>query len=221
MRDNRTAVGAIFAIIFLVIAWISPIKAHSIKLFATADNETITGYGYFPGGGKYRRGKLTIYGPENVVLGQLMTDDSGAFSFTAQYRCDHIFTIETGDGHFAHYTVKAAELPDSLPPLQINKSTEPSKPTGGGSELQPPSPNDARTTPLLESHKDPKNITNAHLEEIIGTAVARQVRPLREQLERYEQKVRLHDIFGGIGYIFGITGVAFYVAGRKKFRQSA
>ena len=44
--------------------------------------------------------------------------------------------------------------------------------------------------------------------------MSRQIRPLREQLDRYEEKVRLHDILGGIGFIVGAMGLVLYVKSR-------
>lgn len=52
---------------------------------------------------------------------------------------------------------------------------------------------------------------NAELE----AAVARQIAPLRAQIAAYEERVRLHDILGGIGYIVGLAGLAFFLLGRK------
>lgn len=40
-----------------------------------------------------------------------------------------------------------------------------------------------------------------------------EVAALRDQLHEYEQRVRLRDILGGIGYIVGIAGLAFYFLG--------
>ncbi|WP_343867009.1 hypothetical protein [Caenispirillum bisanense] len=54
------------------------------------------------------------------------------------------------------------------------------------------------------------------LEDTIARAVAREVNPLREQLEAYEEKVRLHDILGGLGWIAGLTGIAFYILARRR-----
>jgi len=43
----------------------------------------------------------------------------------------------------------------------------------------------------------------AAIEKIVNKAI----NPLREQIEAYEEKIWLHDILGGIGYIFGIMGL--------------
>jgi len=54
------------------------------------------------------------------------------------------------------------------------------------------------------------------LDKRIARAVAKELRPLREQLSRAERRIRLRDILGGIGYIFGLAGVAAYFNRRRK-----
>ena len=48
--------------------------------------------------------------------------------------------------------------------------------------------------------------------------IQNELNELRNQLQRYEERIRLQDVLGGIGYIFGIAGVAYYFLGirRKK-----
>lgn len=50
----------------------------------------------------------------------------------------------------------------------------------------------------------------------LEAAIARQIRPLREQLDAYESKVRLHDIMGGIGTIFGLFGCWAWLQSRRR-----
>ena len=57
------------------------------------------------------------------------------------------------------------------------------------------------------------------LKEMIEEAVARQVVPLRKQLDHYEQKTRLRDVLGGIGYILGIMGLVYYFLGKRKAKS--
>ncbi|ALG69286.2 hypothetical protein [Beggiatoa leptomitoformis] len=59
------------------------------------------------------------------------------------------------------------------------------------------------------------NLVEQPIQLLVEQAVYQQVRPLREQLEKYEEKVRLHDILGGIGYIVGIAGLWFFLQGRR------
>jgi nickel transport protein len=45
--------------------------------------------------------------------------------------------------------------------------------------------------------------------------LARHINPLREQIAAYEERRRWHDVLGGIGYILGLAGVAFFFLARK------
>jgi nickel transport protein len=49
----------------------------------------------------------------------------------------------------------------------------------------------------------------------IEGAVNRQVRPLRAQLIAAEERTRLQDILGGIGYIAGLTGLVLWWRSRR------
>lgn len=60
----------------------------------------------------------------------------------------------------------------------------------------------------------------AALENLITKAVAQQIRPLREQLNAYEDQVRLRDIVGGIGYIVGLAGLAMWLRRRQQDRHA-
>ena len=54
------------------------------------------------------------------------------------------------------------------------------------------------------------------LESAIERAVARQIRPLREQLVGAQDRVRLQDILSGIGYIMGLSGLALWWKSRRR-----
>ena len=49
----------------------------------------------------------------------------------------------------------------------------------------------------------------------VEAAVARQIRPLREELLATRDALRLQDILGGLGYIFGLTGLALWWRSRR------
>jgi hypothetical protein len=42
-----------------------------------------------------------------------------------------------------------------------------------------------------------------------------EVATLRRQLAGYEQTTRIRDVLGGLGYLAGIAGAAFYFLGRR------
>lgn len=54
----------------------------------------------------------------------------------------------------------------------------------------------------------------------IEAAVAKRIRPLVREIGALKEEVRLHDILGGIGYIIGLAGVAFYFLGVRRRGQA-
>lgn len=58
----------------------------------------------------------------------------------------------------------------------------------------------------------PADITKA-LEKVLDKKLAPIMRTLAEM---QEQKIRLTDVLGGLGYIFGLVGVAAYCSSRRK-----
>ena len=56
----------------------------------------------------------------------------------------------------------------------------------------------------------PGLVPDPDLEFMVEQAVARQVKPLREQLTAHQERIRLQDLLGGIGYVLGLAGLALW-----------
>ena len=179
--------------------WVGPAQAHKVKVFASAEGSLITGYAYFPGGGRIKGGRVDIIGPDGEKLAQVMIDERGEFSFQAQARIDHRLVLDAGQGHVARFLVEAEELPESLPGGGRTKTTSP---------LAAPADN----APIPGQ----ANISEDRLVELIDQAVSRQIRPLRRQVEAFQEKIYWHDVLGGIGYIIGLMGLSLYFLGRRR-----
>lgn len=60
----------------------------------------------------------------------------------------------------------------------------------------------------------------AGIDKVIEKALDKKLAPIMRTLaEMQEQKVRLTDVLGGLGYIFGLVGVAAYVKCKKEDRR--
>lgn len=189
------------SLLLTLVVWLAaaaPAAAHKMRLFATAEGSLVSGYGYFSGGDRAQDVVVTAEAGGAVVHSGVTAED-GTFSFTATLRADHLIRLDAGDGHAASFTLRAAELPESLP--------TPEPRTGG----ETPGPVKAAAPPALD---------DARLAELVERAVARQVRPLREQLDAYEQTTRWRDAVGGIGFIVGLAGLAYGLASRKREGRS-
>lgn len=184
--------------ILAVIVWLAalgPASAHKVRLFAAAEGALVSGYGYFSGGDRAQGVVVTAEAGGAMVYSGVTADD-GSFSFTATLRADHLIRLDAGDGHAASFTLRAAELPESLP-------------TAGAP------PQNAAPPPSAASPAPPA-LDDVRLAELVERAVARQVRPLREQLDAYEETTRWRDAVGGIGFIIGLGGLAYGMAARKR-----
>lgn len=197
--SNHALRLVILAVGLLVIS--EPAWSHKLKVFAAAEGTHLVGYAYFSPSGRPRQAAVTVTDADGNVLATATTDDEGRFEVEAKRRVDHHITVGGGDGHVATYTIKADELPDHLPPSPPTSLP----PAGEGSK---PSPI-ATVSPALPT-------SEADWRTFIDQSIARQIRPLREQLDAYQEKVWWHDVLGGIGYILGLGGLAFGLSERRR-----
>ena len=201
MNERSLGVTALLAVALWVAAPVA-VQAHKLKAFATAEGKSINGYAYFSPGGRIRQATVTVTAPDGHVVTTMPTDEEGNFRFEATHRIDYRITVDGGDGHVATYTVPLAELPDSLPSV------------GAIAVGETPAP--AIPAPAYQASVEAAGF--ADLRAFIDQSVSRQIRPLREQIDAYQEKVWMHDVLGGLGVIFGISGVA-YGRGQRRRRK--
>jgi nickel transport protein len=191
----------------------SAASAHTLNVFARVEGTTIRGKAYFRGGTPAQEVEVIARDPAGKELGRTKTDDRGEFSLLARVRCDHTLVVDTGDGHGGQYVVRAAELPatvgqvSNLPPnstTPVSSTESPHEANAAASDTPTPAPSSPGETPIV-----------SQIEEL-----QRQVEALREQLDAHDQQVRIRDILGGIGYIVGLTGVAYYVLAMRHKRPA-
>lgn len=187
-------------------------EAHKVKMFASAEGNVVTGYVYFTTGGKPKNAVVQVQDSAGNLIREITADEQGEFTFTAEARQDYVFVAELADGHRASFTVKADELSDTLPSseAEISPETQEQQTSEAAQHVS------AETEKTAPASPNSPQISLEELEKIVDKAVAKQIRPLREQLDLYEAKVRLHDILGGIGYIIGLMGLGYFLRARNK-----
>ena len=50
----------------------------------------------------------------------------------------------------------------------------------------------------------------------LATMIRTELRPIRQELTAFKNKSDIQSVLGGIGYIFGLFGLGFYIAARRK-----
>lgn len=169
------------------------VQAHNVIGGVYAIGNTIEGEVGFSNGDMAAEGtEIIVSDAAGKELGRVQTDAEGLFAFEATQRIEHYFFANLSSGHVLELSLPAAELPDTLP---------------GGH---------VATTAVTPSASAEFNGDQAALQLMIEKAVAKQVKPLRQELAAYKEKAKLQDILGGIGYIFGLCGIAIWWRQRQQ-----
>ncbi|WP_415890625.1 hypothetical protein ACMXYV_04770 [Neptuniibacter sp. SY11_33] len=184
-------------LVFLFALISSGAHAHNVVGGVYAIGNTIEGEVGFSNGDMAQEGtEIIVSDAAGNELGKTVTDADGLFVFSAQQRIDHHFFANLSAGHVLEISLPADELPDSLPGGNVAMSA-----SGNSGEI-----------PQF-------NGDQAALQALIEKAVAKQVKPLRQELAAYKEKAGLQDVIGGIGYIFGLCGLGIWWRQRQKEKQ--
>lgn len=198
MKGKRLTLTLLFCgILCLVFLAGAPTAlAHRLNVFALLEGDCINGEAYFNDGSPAKDSKVLIKNSTGHVLAEGKTNENGQFSLKLSSPPTEAVTVivEGGVGHRGETTVES--------PKNGKKLTTTTK---VGSE-----------TPEKTTVQD---VPSAAIEEIIKNAVKEEMEPIRNELIKMNMelsKPKVTEILGGIGYIVGLFGVAFWVKGRSK-----
>ena len=195
MRQGYQGIFLLIASFMLVL----PVQAHNIVSGAYVDGMTVEGEIGFSNGEMASPGvEITITDSNGHSLGKTQTEADGLFSFVASQPVEHIFKANLGAGHVAEIIVAAGDF----------SNTNTSATTPGTTTTT-----DRQQTPGSTSATSTVSATD--IERIVRKAVAQQVKPLQKELRAYKEKMMFRDITGGLGFIFGMFGIAAWLASRK------
>lgn len=183
-------------------------SAHRVTIFAWEDSGRIFCESTFSGGKKAMDSAIRV---EDAATGALLltgkTDANGLFDFpipaeAAQKRMDLRLVLNAGTGHAGEWIIAANEY------------------LGGDENWQEVAPavpiTDAATAPAPLPHGC-NALDAATLKRIVERAVDKKIAPIARKLaEQQTAGPSVSDIFGGIGYIFGLFGVAALVQSRRR-----
>jgi len=177
------------------------VSAHQVRMSVYVEESTLEGEIYFVGGGNPPGANAQVELKKgDKILQTTVADQEGWFVFDAVPADSYSLRADAGEGHVAYYELDKSEFPETI-------SSEPTVTTAVTTESQQPASSAAQTASLTPQQ--------------LQKAISQAVRPLRQQIDRYEAKTRLHDIIGGIGYIFGLFGLFMFINNRKQqWKQS-
>ena len=176
-----------------------PAMAHKVLLSVFPSGDVIEGEIGFSNGVMAVDQLVTVTGPDGAVLGETTTDADGFFLFRPELPVTHIFRGDLGAGHVAEVTMPAQEV------ATILGKPRPASDTTITSGAVAPTNGTTTTASLTVEER-----------AVIAAAVRDEIRPLRREMAATREHRDLQSILGGRGYIFGLFGLGFYLAARRK-----
>ncbi|PVZ72270.1 hypothetical protein [Pelagibaculum spongiae] len=167
--------------------------AHRMKVFAWSESDQIQGQAYYAGAGAAKNSEIELY-LNQQPFAKTQANAAGDFVFKKLQAGEYQVRANAGQGHISTIDVQ-------IGPIASDTSIE-----------NPSSIDINRTADSSRSVVVHSGVTAQQVQKIITKAVL----PLRKQLDQYEAKTRLHDILGGIGYLFGFFGLWMALRAGKK-----
>lgn len=213
------AFRALLAALVLMALSAGPAAAHRLKVFATVEGGTVTGYAFFIGGGRPQGAQVIFRTPGGAELAQAVTDAEGGFSFRPSVPQALEVVVNAGDGHVAEALLAADRFGPAeaapAPPVSALAAAPAPAPSAPEAGLGAPAPPASAPAPSTACAPDPAVLAGL-VDAAADRAVARQIRPLLEAYETAEGRVRFNDVMGGIGMIVGLAGTALWVSARRR-----
>ncbi len=168
-------------------------NAHLLKVFAYTQmsgdmqNMTTNGKVYFAGGAAVADLALEIVDSQGALIKALKSNSEGKFSVELKSG-KYQLLANTQDGHIAKWPI--------TPPKNHVQSSTASKST-------------------ISANKDLVLVDQSQINQALAEIVSSQILPISEQLNALQERTKLQDIIGALGYIFGLYGLAMWWRHRK------
>lgn len=176
-------------------------QAHRVNVFAWVEGDTVFVECKYPDGTKVHEGVIRVLDSAGRELLNGKTNTQGEFSFRIPKQEDLTVVLEAGMGHRGDWPLSKQDLaPGGEAPKPSPAPMSQSAPKTG-----------APSSAANESASGAAFSAAGGIDQAIEKALDKKLAPIMRILaEMQEQKVRLTDVLGGLGYIFGLVGVAAY-----------
>lgn len=199
--------------------------AHRVNIFAWAEGTTIYTESFFSSGNKAQNSAVTATDKKTgKVIAKGITNSNGEWSFplsddAIKSKDPIVVTLDAGQGHASSWTLQAEDFADATTEQPastkaITSSTDTKTQTSAQKTEQPSEQNTATPAATV-------TLTKTELDTLIRTAVRQELTPIKAQVAKLNAQIlqpetNMRDIFGGIGYILGLLGLAAFMQYRKK-----
>ncbi|RAK10583.1 nickel transport protein [Halanaerobium saccharolyticum] len=191
----ETKIKKLVIFISLVAIFLSfslPVFAHRVILYAYVEGNKIIAEGAFGDGSPAKDAEIMVYNKQGELLAEAKTNENGICEIEIPKKTDLEIKMNAGMGHQAEYALSESKLPE------INNKDA------------------AASTSKAEVSYN--NLSEEKLREVVAEELDKKLTPIKKSIIESNQDSGpgLTEIIGGIGYIFGLMGVASYFKKGKK-----
>ena len=185
----------------LCLLWPSQAMAHRVNVFAWVEGDTVYTESKFSGGRLVNGGEVHVYDLKGNELLSGKTNAQGEFSFKIPKKTAMKIVLQAGMGHRGDWTIPLSEIDPQQSGSEPAVSTEAPKETSKREVVTP-------------------SVDLDQMRHALDQSLDRRLSPVLKRLAEAQDKgPSFRDILGGIGYIFGLLGLAAYMHFRHKVRE--
>lgn len=198
MRVNRAPLFfAVIVALFVIVYPATIAMAHKLNVFAYSEDSSILGEAYFNDGAPARNCEVLVKEEgDGSVVGRGRTDEDGKFSVNIDPSNRKIVTVvvDGGMGHLGRVNINLSSF---------DNRTDMSD------------PNSIDKVPMEEEQIENLIVTldEKEIASIVKSVLRSEIEPLHAeiiQLRKELSKPGFNQIMGGVGYIFGLIGIALW-----------
>ncbi|SDX75668.1 nickel transport protein [Acetomicrobium thermoterrenum DSM 13490] len=198
MRVNRAPLFfAVILALFVIVYPATIAMAHKLNVFAYSEDSSILGEAYFNDGAPARNCEVLVKAEgDGSVVGRGWTDEDGKFSVDIDPSNRKIVTVvvDGGMGHLGRVNINLSSFDNSTDMSDSNSTDK---------------------VPMEEEQIENLVVTldEKEIAFIVKSALRSEIEPLHAeiiQLRKELSKPGFNQIMGGVGYIFGLIGIALW-----------
>ena len=197
----------------LLLLFCSLALAHNVTVFAWVEGDTVHVESKFSGGRRPVAAPVEVYDSRGNLLLKGATDEKGEFSFKVPKKTEMKVVLLAGMGHKGEWIIPFSDL-ETVSADATAQAAE----TNSQSSIST-DPNQAKSAiPTVSGNPVPAGyVTAADIRNAVESALDTKLKPVMKLLvETRQSGPSVTDILGGIGYIFGLIGVAAYYSAKRR-----
>ena len=189
----------------LALTFVEQADAHKFIVSAWVEGDTVYVESGFSDGSPAKNAKTVVYDDQDNSLIEGQTNEYGEYSFKVPKKTAMRVVVKAGMGHQGESEISIDEL--GAVSLENNEGA-----SAETTAAQAVDRSEAQGNAVVTG-----GLTAADIQSAMEKALDKKLRPIVKKLSKNEAEgPSVSDIFGGIGYIFGLVGIGAYFNFRKK-----